>query len=84
MGGSGKKQYRGGNCLKGGLGHFADLRGRGGGGGGEGGGGGWEREGGVLWRGGVDTPMHTMKWAGITYSITYSCEKCIFKKNTLI
>ena len=76
MGGSGKKQYRGGNCLKGGLGHFADLRGRGGGG--------LARKRGGFLRGGVDTPMHTMKWAGITYSITYSCEKCIFKKNTLI
>ena len=33
---------------------------------------------------GVDTPSHTMKWARITYSITYSCKKCIFKKNKLI
>ena len=44
-----KTNIGGGDCLKGGLRQFADLRGVG-----------EEREGGVF-EGGVDTPMHTMK-----------------------
>ena len=49
---NGKPIYKG-DCLKWGLGQFADLRGGGGGGGRE------KREGGDF-RGRVDTPMHNM------------------------
>ena len=44
-----KIQYKGGNCLKRGLGQVADLRRS------------FEKKGAVVFlRGGVDTPMHTM------------------------
>ena len=36
------------DCLKRGLGHFADLRGA------------WQEKGGGVFEGGVDTPVHTM------------------------
>ena len=47
-GGFTKKQYIGGDCLKRGLGQFADLRGA------------WQERGGWYFWGGRDTPMHTM------------------------